>query len=378
MAKKVKTPEEYQAAMEKKVAKRTLFFGTFRKALALFLGIAFTFAMVQIAFTKDAATVSTGGSATGTGVGTDSDSDTDSDFDMDSDFDTDSDTNTGDDSNTGDNSNSGDDSNTDTDNKSQNPNDKADSTGDKTPAKGDNADKNSGSEQKMSKADVVSLINSATGKAASAGYNWSRKCYYTDDGALQVKGSGGKDATDDLNKIIHMVDENASLGGVVGGFLDITENGEPLSAKKAKGSAAAPEGMKDKFLLKGMSLTEGDVAQYRKDGDVYKVQLNSCSDPKKGSNASIAHATNDFVTQEEVSTDIANALGSLSKLIKVESSSIKFKNIVILAEIKDGSLKSLSINYIMDVKSLNLKLTFAGVVGSGKGKVEIKYDNFVY
>ena len=67
MAKKVKTPEEVQAALEKKVAKRAIFFSTFRKALALFLGIAFTFAMVQIAFTNDrqfrfitAATAATG------------------------------------------------------------------------------------------------------------------------------------------------------------------------------------------------------------------------------------------------------------------------------------------------------------------------------
>lgn len=328
MAKKVKTPEEYQASMEKKVAKRTLFFGTFRKALALFLGIAFTFAMVQIAFTKGDGTVSTGSSQ----------------------------------------------SEVTTEQK------KVDLAGDEsTVAEGETVTDAQGNVTVgLSKADAVKLLNDATAKAANAGYNWSRKCYYTDDGALQVKSSSGKDATNDLNEIIHMVDENASLGGVVGGFLDITGKDEPLAATKAKGSAAAPEGMKDKFLLKGMTLTENDVAQFVQTGDVYKFQINSCSDPKKGADNALAHVTNDFVTQEEVATDIANALGSLSRLISVQSSSIQFSEIVIVAEIKGSSLTSLSFSYLMDVKSLNLKLTIPTVVGSGKGKVETTYDKFVY
>lgn len=332
MAKKVKTPEEVQAAMEKKAAKRALFFGTFRKALALFLGIAFTFAMVQVAFTKNAGTVSTGGTG-----------------------------------------------NVQAENTTEQK--KVDLAGDEsTVAEGESVtDKEGNVTVGLSKADAVKLLNSVTAKAAKAGYDWSRKCYYTDDGALQVKGSSGKDATEDLNDIIHMVDKNASLGGVVGGFLDITGKDEPKAAKKVKGSAAAPEGMKDKFLLKEMNLTEGDVAQFVQTGNVYKFQLASCTDPKKGDSSSLAHATNDFVTQEEVTADIANALGStLSRLIKVESSSIQFSEIVIVAEIKNEQLTSLSINYLMDVKSLNLKLTLMGVVGSGKGRVEATYDKFAY
>ncbi len=331
MAKKVKTPEEVQASMEKKIAKRAIFFGTFRKALALFLGIAFTFAMVQIAFTKNAGVTTAGG----TGSVQPADTTEQKQVDL-----------------------AGDDS---------------------TVAEGESVtDKEGNVTVGLSKADAVKLLNSATAKAAKAGYDWSRKCYYTDDGQLQVKGSGGKDATEDLNKIIHMVDPNASLGGVVGGFLDITGKDEPKAAKKAKGSSAAPEGMKDKFLIKEMTLTEGDVAQFVQTGNVYKFQLVSCSDPKKGADNAIAHATNDFVTQEEVATDIANALGSLSRLIKVESSSIQFSEIVIVAEIKNEQLTKLSISYLMDVKSLNLKLTIAGVEGNGKGKVEATYDKFVY
>lgn len=327
MAKKVKTPEEVQASIEKKIAKRTIFFGTFRKALAVFLGIAFTFAMVQIAFTNGTGSVATGSQSEVT-----------------------------------------------TEQK------KVDLAGDEsTIAEGETVTDAQGNVTVgLSKADAVKLLNDATAKAANAGYDWSRKCYYTDDGALKVVGSGGGDATDTLDGVIHRVDPNASLGGVVGGFLDITGKDEPLAAKKAKGSSAAPEGMKDKFLLKGMTLTENDIAQFVQTGDVYKFQINSCSDPKKGADNALAHTTNDFVTQEEVASDIAKALGSLSSLITVQSSSIQFSEIVIVAEIKGGSLTSLSIDYVMEVKSLDLKVFVTNVVGSGKGKVETVYNNFVY
>lgn len=339
MAKKVKTPEEVKAAMEKKTAKRTLFFGTFRKAFALFLAIAFTFAMVQIAFTEKTGgtVVQTGGTVAG---------------------------------DTGSNPV-----------QSQDEPTSVDLAGDEPTVKeGETITDDKGNQVVgLSKADAVKLLNDVTAQAAKAGYNWSRKCYYTDDGALQVKRSNGKDATDDLNSIIHRVDENATLGGVVGGFLDITGKDEPLAAKKAKGSTAAPEGMKDKFLLKATALTEADVAQFVQSGNTYKFQLVTCDDPQKDGGNALHRATNDFITESEVASDISNALGSaLSSLIKVDSSSIQFSEIVIVAEIKDGKLTNLSLNYLMDVKSLNLKLTLIGVIGSGKGRVEATYDKFVY
>ena len=219
MAKKVKTPEEFQASMEKKIAKRTLFFGTFRKALALFLGIAFTFAMVQIAFTKGAGTVATGG----TGSDSTPKSTEQATVDL---------------------------------------------VGDESTVKEGETmkDKDGNDIVGLSKADAVKLLNDATAQAAKAGYDWSRKCYYTDDGALKVVALG-KDATGILNDAIKTVAPETSLDKVVGGFLDITGDGDPLAAKKAKGSAAAPEGMKEKFLLKAMALTEGDVAKFVQTGN---------------------------------------------------------------------------------------------------------------
>lgn len=339
MAKKVKTPEEVKAAIEKRTAKRKLFFGTFRKALAFFLAIAFTFALVQIAFTaKNGVAVATG-TGTGTGNGSESVS-----------------TNTGDDglvdlggSDTDDNG----------------------GTSDTPDADKPSEDGNSGESTSDSKAEAIKLLNDVTAAAAKAGYNWTRKCVYTRP--LDVG-----NATDTLNGVIHRVDENADLDSVVGGFLDITGEGDPLSAKKAKGSAA-PEGMKDKFLLKAMTLTEGDVAQYVKQGDVYKFQLNSCENPKKDGNNALHHATNDFVTQEEVAQGISDALGSIANLIEIQSLDAKFTSIVIAAEIKDGKLVSLSLSYDFDVTSLKLKaLKMVNVEGNGAAKVEENYNNFVY
>ncbi len=333
MAKKVKTPEEVQAAMEKKVAKRAIFFGTFRKAFAFFLAIAFTFAMVQIAFTARSGGVATTG---------------------------------------GNNS-------TEPTSQNEEPSSKVDLAGeDPTLAEGEKATDTDGKEVVgLSKADAVKLLNEATAAAAKAGYDWERKCYYTDDGAIQVKMNGDTDATSFLDGAIHRVAPEASLDSVVGNFLDITGKDKPLGAKKPKGSAAAPEGMKDKFLLKGMSLTEGDIVDFVQSGNVYKFQINTCDNPQKDGGNALNRATNDFVTHEEVVAQMGESISD--KIIKAESSDIQIRDIVVVAEISDGKITTLTINYLMDVKSLDLKvLGLTKVKGTGKGKVEETYKNFVY
>ncbi len=348
MAKKVKTPEEVKATIEKRVAKRKIFFGTFRKALAFFLAIAFTFALVQIAFTAKSGSAVVAGPNTNTNTNTstststgststDTPSDTPADVPSDTPADTPADT------------------------PSDTP---ADQPADKP------ADNNGGSTADSSKAASIKLLNDATAKGASAAYSWTRKCVYTRP--LEVS---GKEA---LNKVIGMVDKNASVESVVGGFLDITGDGAPLTAKKAKGNAA-PEGMKDKFLLKGMTLTEGDVVKVEKTGDVYKFQLQNCQDAQKDGKNALHHATNDFSTKDETADSIAEALGSVASQIDLQELNVKFTNIVIVAEIKDGNLKSLSLNYNFDVYNLKLKaLKMVNVSGNGAAKVEESYKDFVY
>lgn len=369
MAKKVKTPEEVRAAMEKKTAKRTLFFSTFRKAFALFLAIAFTFAVVQIAFTKNVGgVVTTSGGSTGGTVnsGTVSGGSDSSYGDSYVDSGTSDGTDAGD---TGDAGTAGDTGNAGT----------AGDTGSSAGTSTGTGDQSAGTTG-LSKGDAVKLLNEATAAAAKAGYDWERKCYYTDGGEIKVTTNGGKDATSILNSAIQTVDKNSSIDKVVGNFLDITGKDSPKAAKKAKGSSAAPEGMKDKFLLKAMTLTEGDIAKVEQKGNVYYFQLNSCSNPGKvsgdadGGNNALHRATNDFITHDEVRTDVKNAIS----VINVESTDVQYTNIVIVAEIADGKLVNLTINYLMTVKSLKLKVTLASVIGTGQGQVEEVYKNFAY
>ncbi len=365
MAKKVQTPEEYKAAMDKKVARRTLFFGTFTKSLAIFLAIALAFTLATIAYTPNTATKLVAGTEN-TNTASDNSSAGTSTNDVFDDGSSTTDTSTdtsGTADNTADNAPSTDTSGT-TDNSSSS------SGSGSSSFSGSSTDANSG--QSVSKAAAIKTLNDATAKAASAGYTWARSCYYTTP--ISVKTSSGGDATETLNKVITGVDSNADVNSVVGNFLDITGNqgDPPITAKKAKGSAA-PEGMKEKFLLKAMSLTEGDVAQYKVTGDTYMFQINDVNNPNSGS--SLDKATNDYITLEEINSSLADAIGSA---VKGDSLNVDYTRIVITAEIKDGKLTSMKLTYNMNVNPLKLKVLIASVNGYGAGNVEETYKDFVY
>ncbi len=331
MAKKVLTPEEVQAKLEKKAAKRKLFFGTFTKALAFFLAIALAYSLAVIAFTP-ATIASTNATAQQSGTTNGGDDEVDFGGSTGSTGSTDSTGSTG-------------------------------STGDAGSAGGAQA-------STVSKADAVKAVNEATKKAATASYTWARKCWYTDP--VDV-GS----ATSLLNGIIQGVDENASLDSVVGGFLDITgeENDPPKTADVVGGKAA--EGMKEKFLIKAMELTEGDVKQYQVDGNKYMFQLNACTNPQKDGSNALHHATNDFITFGEVNESIAGALGE-GIVTVTDSSQIKYSSIVIVATIENGSLTNLELSYTLTVNPLDLSVKITSVKGTGAGKMSATYSNFKY
>ncbi|MGN0569828.1 MAG: hypothetical protein ACI4N4_04910 [Candidatus Fimenecus sp.] len=340
MAKKVITPEEYQARIDKKVNRRKIFFGTFTKSLAFFLAIAMVYTLATIAFTPTVAT------ATGQNTienATSKGNDDEVDFGGESIGES-----TGSES-TGTESTGGESTGTE-------------STGGNTAA----AD--------TSKADAVKLLNDVTAKAAKGNYNWKRVCNYTKDGAIDV-GS----ATDTLNSIIQKVvtsndnpyDDNSDLSSVVGGFIGIGDKDAKVTGGKA------PDGMSEDYLLKAMSLTEGDIKQYKQSGNVYMFQLNQCSNPQKDNSNALHHATNDFITHSEVDAAIKNALGSLGSLIKLESSDVTYSSIVIKATIADSKLTNLELSYVFSAQ-LSLKATLVPINGKGKAKTVATYSDFVY
>lgn len=335
MAKKVLTPEEFQAKLEKKTAKRNLFFGTFTKALAFFLAIAIAWSLAAIAFAPaiGGGTVVNGGAQTQQG-GSES---------------------------TGGN------------------NDVVDfggsSSGDSTSTpSGDSTSTPSGDSgaADTSKADAIKAVNDATAKVYKGNYKWERKCYFTSP--IDVGG-----ATDTLNGIIQSVDENASIDSVVGGFLGITgTKDDPAWTADVKGGKLPAEGKmnNEKYLMKAFALTEGDVMQYKVDGNKYMFQLNACNNPQKDGKNALNHVTNDFITLTEVQEGVAGALGSAGNLLKVESCDVDFTSIVVTAVIDGGNLKSVQISYSMNVKALNLKATLIPITGKGAGDMICTYSNF--
>ena len=335
MAKKVLTPEEFQAKLEKKTAKRNLFFGTFTKALAFFLAIAIAWSLAASAFAPalGGGTVVNGGAQTQQG-GSES---------------------------TGGN------------------NDVVDfggsSSGDSTSTpSGDSTSTPSGDSgaADTSKADAIKAVNDATAKVYKGNYKWERKCYFTSP--IDVG-----DATETLNGIIQRVDENASIDSVVGGFLGITgTKDDPAWTADVKGGKLPAEGKmnNEKYLMKAFALTEGDVMQYKVDGNNYMFQLNACNNPQKDGKNALNHVTNDFITLTEVQEGVAGALGSLGSLLKVESCDVDFTSIVVKAVIDGGNLKSVQISYSMNVKALNLKATLIPITGKGAGDMICTYSNF--
>ncbi len=359
MAKKVLTPEEVKAKMEKKSAKRKLFFGTFTKALAFFLAIAMAYSLATIAFTPVTAPAGTAvqGSQQSDGESTDGD-----DLDI---FDDGGSSSTGDSgsASTGDSgsASTGDSGST--------------STGDSGSAStGDNGSSSGQQSTGVSKADAVKALNDATAKAAKASYKWARKSYYTEP--LDVSGK------DTLNKVIGMVDKSgtATVESVVGGFLDITGEDKTMEANVTNGQLPE-EGMngKDKFLLVASKLTEADIKgdNWKVNGNTYMFQLNACNRPQKDGNNALHHVTNDFITCDEVNEGLVGA--GAGDLIKANDVNVTYKSILVTAEIVDGKLVKYDISYIMDVTSMELKaLSVATVSGSGAGKLECTYSDFKY
>lgn len=351
MAKKVLTPEEVKAKMEKKSAKRKLFFGTFTKALAFFLAIAMAYSLATIAFTP--ATVATTGGAVQSGEQTGGVQSGDVQT---------GDVQTGD-VQTGDTP-TGDAPSTDAPS--------TDTPSTDTPA---SDDKPANDET----ATYVKALNDATKKAAGASYKWERTSIFSEP--LKVLDEDGKDASGTLNTIIALVDENATVDTVVGNFLDMTKEGAaPKTAEVTKGKN--PDGMKEKFLLKATTLSASDVTSATLNGNTYTFTIATLTNPQKDNKNALHRATNDFVTIGEVKEGVANGLGSFSSRIVFGDSTVVFNDIKIVAEIVDGTLKNFTVSYEMDVQELNLTadllITKIPIVGQGKGTMVAKYTNFKY
>ena len=216
--------------------------------------------------------------------------------------------------------------------------------------------------------EAAKAINEATAAAAAAGYTWNRTSEFTKD--IDV---GGSTATNAINTVIQAVDSNANINSVVGGFIGIGTK----DATIAKGADAATEiGYHgDSYKLKATSLQASDLQGLTKNGDTYTLTLANADTPKKDGATALNRLTDDIVTQEEVSAEIQEQVGSS---IKVSSLVGTYSNIKVEVTITDGKLQKLTYSYDAEVTELGLKVAILTVKGTGAMHTEATYSDFVY
>lgn len=319
--KPVLTPEELEAKNARKEEKRKIFGETFFKSLAVLMSIVLVYSIVYIAFgqgtTIEQKVVTQGTSNTGNGGAAQGGS------------------------STGGNTAGGATSNTGT---------------------SSDAPASDASEAKT----VADALNSATKAVvdSKAGYDWVRKCEYTTP--IDVG-----NATDTLNKVIHMVDKNADLNSVVGGFLGVGD--KKLTIKKGEDAAAAIDYHGTNYALKATSLKPEDLKGLKVDGDSFEFTLDNVTTPAKDGSNSLSRFTNDIITKDEVEAEIKAQV----QVVTVNSLDGEYTNIKVKGTITDGKLVSLEYETSTSAK-LALKALGIGINGSGAIHTTASYKNFVY
>ncbi len=220
-------------------------------------------------------------------------------------------------------------------------------------------------------ADAAKALNDATAKASKATYKWTRSGKFTEDvdvGAL----------TGALNAIISGVvknndypgDDHYTVNEVVGGFLGIKDQSATFTNGK---SADLNDKDNNKYKLKAMALTANDIANVSVSGNTYTIKIKDTNTPD--ANSAWAHASNDYITVDEVNAEIASAVGDKVKVQK-DGTSANYTNINIVAVIENGKLTSLKYSYDMKA-TLVIKVAITAT-GTGAGHMEATYSDFKY
>ncbi len=208
--------------------------------------------------------------------------------------------------------------------------------------------------------EMANFFNELTADAENMSYDWSREAYYTESVDF---GS----TTSVLNSIIQSVDANASLDSVIGGFLGLgSKSGEVVNGE-----------MSDypNYALKAMCLNKNDIHSWSINDNRYMIRLNDCTNPERNGDSALNHATNDFITFQEVNDSIVDAVGS-SMSVNAADSTAEYKNILLVATVENNELVNLEISYNLDF-TMKLKIsTFMTSSGTGAIRTQLVYSNF--
>ena len=333
MAKKEKvtlTPEEIEAKKARKKEKRIIFGKTFERAIVWLLAVVLVYSVTYISLNnKGVATVSAtpaqSGSQNAGGSVSKSDWDTSA--------------------NGSGSSQSGSQSSTSGDN-----------------ASGGNA---AAAEAGVDAAAAAEAINAATAKAVAAGYHWTRSAQYTQP--IDV-GS----ATSGLNTLIKGIDSEASLDSVVGGFIGIGD--KEMDIEKGGSAAEQIDYHGENYALQATALQAGDLKNLKVDGNTYTFEIENASSPQHDKSTAMSRFTNDFLTQDEISSEIKGFISAAS----VNSAAIEYSNIKATVVIEDGTLKEFKYSYDGNVAELNIKVAIVSVNGKGAMHVDAAYTGFAY
>ena len=332
MAKKEKvtlTPEEIEAKKARKKEKRIIFGKTFERAIVWLLAVVLVYSVTYISLNNKgvaavSATPAQSGSQNAGGSASKSDWDTSA--------------------NGSGSSQSGSQSSTSGDN-----------------ASGGNAAAATG----VDAAAAAEAINAATAKAVAAGYHWTRSAQYTQP--IDVG-----NATGALNKIIQGIDSEASLDSVVGGFLGIGD--KEMDIEKGGSAAEQIDYHGENYALQATSLKAEDLKNLKVDGNTYTFEIENASSPQHDKSTAMSRFTNDFLTQDEISSEIKGFISAAS----VNSAAIEYSNIKATVVIEDGTLKEFKYSYDGNVTDLSIKIAIVSVNGKGAMHVEGAYTNFAY
>ena len=212
---------------------------------------------------------------------------------------------------------------------------------------------------------AAEAINAATAKAVAAGYHWTRSAQYT-----QPVDVGS--ATSGLNTLIKGIDPEASLDSVVGGFIGIGD--KEMDIEKGGSAAEQIEYHGENYALQATALQAGDLKNLKVDGNTYTFEIENASSPQHDKSTAMSRFTNDFLTQDEISSEIKGFISAAS----VNSAAIEYSNIKATVVIEDGTLKEFKYSYDGNVAELNIKVAFISVNGKGAMHVDGAYTNFVY
>ena len=208
----------------------------------------------------------------------------------------------------------------------------------------------------MTAAEFASFFNAETAKIAKAGkYSYNRVCSYTSP--IDVGG-----ATGILNGIISAIDENSNLDTVVGDFLGIG----------TKKGTLPKDDVDSDYKVKAAALQAGDLGSFKASNGTYTFTLANATNPKKTNATPISRFTNDFITHEEVVEGIAG----FTTAIKVDSTTVNYKNIKVTVAVANGKITSISYSYAFDAQ-LTLK---AGIKinGTGAATTNATFSNIAY